>query len=260
MTIVNFLTKLVGEVIEQNKGVQFETPLFGWDSNSAKAIFALDHNPDYYFEDDEDMISKISSSLASKTDLYLSTIRYSKNGFGFGNDIFCHVKRMVGTTEDFEVLCNQNRHFIIHPQEGDKGWWATWFCPVELIDDKTKDIVKSAILEALKDEMTDVCRQRYWQEERAKAERAKAAALAALGIASYEKIIHDERSSYGGHKKYTYIFPTPVTRETFVEFLKLNHLVVEAKECNLPICHEDVHYSSLDGLRWSYEWSGEWTD
>lgn len=260
MTIVNFLTKLVGEVIEQNKGVQFEAPLCSWDANSTKVTFALDRKPDFYFEDDEDMISKISSSL-TETDLYLSTIRYSKNGFGFGNDVFCHAKRMVGTTEDFEALCKQNRYFIIHPQEGDKGLWATWFCPVELIDNKTRDLVKSAILEALKEEMTDVCRQRYWQEERAKAERARAAALAALGISSYEKIVHDERSSYGGHKKYTYIFPSPVTRETFVEFLKLNYLVVEAKECHMPICHEEVHFTSLDGgLTWSYEWSGEWTD
>jgi len=79
----------------------------------------------------------------------LEGIRYAKNGYGFTHsNIFCHCSKLVGTTKKMEEFDNY-QYFMIHTTETEKGLLATWFCPIENIDEKSFNILKISILHIL---------------------------------------------------------------------------------------------------------------
>ena len=69
----------------------------------------------------------------------ISLIEYKGRGYGFAstNNSFCHTSHLVGVDdEDLEDLCNEQTLFLIHSYRGRNGLWASWFCPVEKMNER----------------------------------------------------------------------------------------------------------------------------
>ena len=71
----------------------------------------------------------------------ISSIEYKGRGYGFAstNNSFCHASHLVGADDedkDFEDFCNEQTLFLIHSYKGQNGLWASWFCPVEKINER----------------------------------------------------------------------------------------------------------------------------
>lgn len=181
--------------------------------------------------------------------------------------IFCHCSALVGCKMSLEeISCD----VVVKYHETDRGLTASWFCPLPLIDEKTKIIIEEAQRKAtLEREMVEA-----WREAQAKAEaerlaKAEAEAKAKAErierkikslVGEYKEVVKENTSYYGGSKYLEFIFlQKNIDKETFKEFLSLKDLVVEAKPCYYPISPEKVEFYPINN-GWVYKWQGEWSD
>ena len=106
----------------------------------------------------------------TKGEYDIDCICYAKNGFGFTpNGVFCHCSKMVGTTQKMEEIGSHDL-FMVHAIETEKGRSASWFCPVEEIDDKSFDILKIAVLHILEKQSEYHTKRIVWDMEAKAAE------------------------------------------------------------------------------------------
>ena len=96
----------------------------------------------------------INYQLVNMTDgeYQINSIRYAKNGYGFTyNGTFCHATKLVGSTKKLEDFDSYDL-FLIHSIKTEKGNSATWFCPIENIDEKSFNILKKPVLKILEEQ------------------------------------------------------------------------------------------------------------
>lgn len=205
----------------------------------------------------------IREMLASSTnyEYQLERIHFVRDGFGFseGRQSFCHASKMVGVEQqDFEKFCKNDYLFIIHSYKTEKGLKASWFCPINYINDKTvallKPIVGQAIIKCFEDKAIYDARQ----VEAERAATQKEAALEAI-VGKYRQVVLEERNNYGGKREYKFLFEKNVDKDTFVQFLDLFGLRTEAERINAPISQEEVVIRPIVG-GWYYKWLGSYTD
>lgn len=257
------LMKLIEKAVTSLEGKEFTLPIYPSIENSQKVNFSIDKK---YCLLDRTILEIgwiVPDILMDETDgtYQLTYINYKKNGFGFsqGRPSFCHASKLVGTSENFEELCKNNTVFIIHSYDETKGRRASWFCPADLMNEKTEGIVLPYVEKAVIRICFEKAVDEYYEAKRLSEEQAKKEKLATLGINQVQKIVLDERSSYGGKKEYKFLFSTPVDKETFIKFLDIEGLVTEAHKIDAPICQETVEFYPIVG-GWRYKWLGSYTD
>lgn len=256
---------LIKKAVTSLEGKEFTLPIYPFIENSQKVHFSIDKKYCLLDRTILEIERIVPDILMGETDgtYQLTYINYKKNGFGFsqGRPSFCHASKLVGTSENFEELCKNDTVFIIHSYDEVKGRRASWFCPVDLMNEKTEGIVLPSVEKAVIRICFEKAVDEHYEVERQREEQEKQKKLAALGIHQVQKIVLDERSSYGGRKEYKFLFPTPIDKETFIKFLEIEGLATEVQvhKIDAPICQETVaYYPTVGG--WKYKWLGSYTD
>lgn len=232
----------------------------------------------------EDVCKKFHQTYNDKGNefMFLTTIHYVKNGFGFSNygNVFCHATK-YNNPANYEQDCKYN-HFVVEAEKSPKGLSAKNIILLDSrldnpVNDELDEIIADATMETFRDNA--VRKLRIIEEnKKAAAERAKKIALRDKAITElvgkYEKEVIEEWNHHGGYKKYEFWFEQEIDKDTFVKFLELLNLPTVAKPCYAPISPEKVEFYPITkgwpmgmnpyGLPpkqgWSYKWMGEWDD
>ena len=217
--------------------------------------------------------------------MFLTTIDYVKNGFGFSNygNVFCHATK-YSNPENYEKDCKY-RHFVVEATTTPKGTSAKRILLLDdlldnPVDDELAKMISDASMGAFKENALQKLRITE-ENKRFYAERAKKIALRDKAISElvgdYEKEVVDEWDHRGGLKKYNFWFEREIDKDTFIKFLDLLELPTKAKPLDAPICPEKVEFEPIrrnypgwpyrpnlynlpPQQGWRYFWMGEWDD
>jgi len=235
-------------------------------------IWGKTHRDDDYYEyvcspkyqGADAVVKGVNSSKNYRIGYITDKTKSPDNPFGFIEDAFISGKYLKINLKDYT-----DKVVIVKISQGDKGYRVNaieYFTPngcYNLMGDyfeKFCEIAAKNYYQVFNKRVLELEEREKRHQEHLAAEAKREAEIVSL-VGNYKVENEYSRTNYGGAYKATFIFNSPINEETFKQFLSLKRLIVEAKPCYYPICPETVRFYSYNGgIKWNYEWHGEWDD